>query len=114
MLDVLQIFGRAGRPQFDSSGHGIIITPYPKLHKYLSLLTNQIPIESCFVQHLVNNLNAEVCIINLFVIKAMNSSEYYFFPIAYIVSNLIVTVSYNISFIHVVYFIGCIRYDIKC
>ncbi|XP_050547877.1 activating signal cointegrator 1 complex subunit 3-like, partial [Daktulosphaira vitifoliae] len=60
MLDVLQIFGRAGRPQFDTSGHGIIITPHAKLHKYLSLLTNQIPIESCFVQHLVNNLNAEV------------------------------------------------------
>jgi activating signal cointegrator complex subunit 3 len=63
MLDVLQIFGRAGRPQFDTSGHGMIITPHSKLHKYLSLLTNQIPIESCFVQHLVNNLNAEVCII---------------------------------------------------
>ncbi|CAH1724972.1 activating signal cointegrator 1 complex subunit 3 [Aphis gossypii] len=60
MLDVLQIFGRAGRPQFDTSGHGMIITPHSKLHKYLSLLTNQIPIESCFVQHLVNNLNAEV------------------------------------------------------
>jgi len=66
MLDVLQIFGRAGRPQFDTSGHGIIITPHSKLHKYLSLLTNQIPIESCFVQHLFNNLNAEVCILNFF------------------------------------------------
>lgn len=72
MLDVLQIFGRAGRPQFDTSGHGMIITPHSKLHKYLSLLTNQIPIESCFVQHLVNNLNAEVrCIIDLFVLPAM-------------------------------------------
>jgi activating signal cointegrator complex subunit 3 len=26
ILDVLQIFGRAGRPQFDTSGHGTIIT----------------------------------------------------------------------------------------
>jgi activating signal cointegrator complex subunit 3 len=26
MLDVQQIFGRAGRPQYDSSGEGVIIT----------------------------------------------------------------------------------------
>ena len=40
ILDVLQIFGRAGRPQFDKSGHGTIITSHDKLAHYLSLLTN--------------------------------------------------------------------------
>ena len=49
ILDVLQIFGRAGRPQFDTSGHGTIITTHDKLSHYLSLLTNQFPIESNFV-----------------------------------------------------------------
>ena len=44
ILDVLQIFGRAGRPQFDTSGHGTIITTHDKLSHYLSLLTNQFPI----------------------------------------------------------------------
>ncbi|KAH8347048.1 hypothetical protein KR059_004486 [Drosophila kikkawai] len=60
ILDVLQIFGRAGRPQFDKSGVGTIITSYDKLNHYLSLLTNQFPIESNFVQCLADNLNAEI------------------------------------------------------
>ncbi|XP_021913277.1 activating signal cointegrator 1 complex subunit 3 isoform X2 [Zootermopsis nevadensis] len=60
ILDVLQIFGRAGRPQFDRSGHGVIITAHEKLSHYLSLLTNQFPIESNFIACLIDNLNAEV------------------------------------------------------
>lgn len=57
---MLQIFGRAGRPQFDKKGLGIIITTYDKLNHYLSLLTNQFPIESNFVECLADNLNAEI------------------------------------------------------
>ena len=60
ILDVLQIFGRAGRPQFDKSGHGMIITSHDKLAHYLSLLTNQFPIESNFINLLGDNLNAEI------------------------------------------------------
>lgn len=56
----MQIFGRAGRPQYDTSGHGTIITSHDKLAHYLSLLTCQSPIESHFIQSLVDNLNAEV------------------------------------------------------
>ena len=60
ILDVMQIFGRAGRPQFDTEGHGYIITKHDKLSHYLTLLTRQTPIESQFVQSLTDNLNAEV------------------------------------------------------
>ena len=60
ILDVMQIFGRAGRPQFDTFGLGTIITTHDKLSHYLSLLTRQNPIESQFVNSLVDNLNAEV------------------------------------------------------
>ena len=60
MLDVMQIFGRAGRPQFDSDGDATIITTYDRLPHYLSMLTNQLPIESKFLKRLVDNLNAEI------------------------------------------------------
>ena len=60
ILDVLQIFGRAGRPQFDKSGHGTIITSHDKLAFYLSLLTCQYPIESSFEKSMTDNLNAEI------------------------------------------------------
>eukprot|EP00258_Populus_trichocarpa_P026648 XP_024442667.1 DExH-box ATP-dependent RNA helicase DExH14 [Populus trichocarpa] len=62
MLDVMQIFGRAGRPQFDKSGEGIIITSHEKLAYYLRLLTCQLPIESQFISSLKDNLNAEVAL----------------------------------------------------
>lgn len=60
VLDVQQIFGRAGRPQFDTSGEGIIITTHEKLNHYLSLLTHQLPIESQFTSLLKDCLNAEI------------------------------------------------------
>ncbi|CAF4841730.1 unnamed protein product [Pieris macdunnoughi] len=62
ILDVLQIFGRAGRPQFDTSGTGIIITTHDKLSHYLKSMTNQFPIESNFINLLADNLNAEVAL----------------------------------------------------
>lgn len=60
ILDVLQIFGRAGRPQFQSTGIGFICTTHDKLDHYLSAVTQQRPIESKFSQKLVDNLNAEI------------------------------------------------------
>ncbi|XP_049885974.1 activating signal cointegrator 1 complex subunit 3 isoform X2 [Pectinophora gossypiella] len=62
ILDVLQIFGRAGRPQFDTSGTGIIITSHKKLSHYLQAITNSFPIESNFINLLADNLNAEIAL----------------------------------------------------
>ena len=58
--DVMQMMGRAGRPQFDTFGEGIIITQHSELQYYLSLLNQQLPIESQFVKNLADALNAEV------------------------------------------------------
>lgn len=58
--DVLQMLGRAGRPQYDTFGEGIIITNHSELQYYLSLMNQQLPIESQFVSKLADNLNAEI------------------------------------------------------
>ncbi|KAI9695239.1 MAG: hypothetical protein M1820_008758 [Bogoriella megaspora] len=62
ILDVLQIFGRAGRPQFQDSGIGFICTTQDKLQHYLNAVTQQQPIESKFSKKLVDNLNAEIAL----------------------------------------------------
>eukprot|EP00043_Microstomoeca_roanoka_P014404 m.142887 g.142887 ORF g.142887 m.142887 type:complete len:2149 (-) comp16005_c1_seq1:147-6593(-) len=59
-LDVLQMLGRAGRPQYDKQGEGILITTHSELQYYLSLLNEQLPVESQFVSKLADNLNAEI------------------------------------------------------
>lgn len=60
MLDVMQIFGRAGRPQYDTTGEAIILTDHDQLQHYLSLLNHQMPIESKFEAALPDHLNAEI------------------------------------------------------
>lgn len=62
ILDVLQIFGRAGRPQFQATGVGFICTTHNRLDHYLSVVTQQQPIESKFSRKLVDNLNAEIAL----------------------------------------------------
>ncbi|KNA14581.1 hypothetical protein SOVF_105940 [Spinacia oleracea] len=59
-LDVMQMLGRAGRPQYDTYGEGIIITGHTQLQFYLSLMNQQLPIESQFISRLADQLNAEI------------------------------------------------------
>ncbi|CCG24380.1 Slh1 protein [Candida orthopsilosis Co 90-125] len=58
--DVIQIFGRAGRPQYENFGTGILCTTSDKLDHYVALLTQQHPIESKLKEKLIDNLNAEI------------------------------------------------------
>ncbi|KAL8922071.1 MAG: hypothetical protein Q9208_005381 [Pyrenodesmia sp. 3 TL-2023] len=63
--DVLQMLGRAGRPQYDTFGEGIIITTQTEMQYYLSLMNQQLPIESQFMSKLADNLNAEIVLGNV-------------------------------------------------
>ena len=63
--DVLQMLGRAGRPQYDTFGEGIIITTQNEMQYYLSLMNQQLPIESQFISKLADNMNAEIVLGNV-------------------------------------------------
>ena len=59
------MLGRAGRPQYDTKGEGILITSHGELQYYLSLLNQQLPIESQMVAKLADMLNAEIVLGNV-------------------------------------------------
>ena len=46
VLDVLQVFGRAGRPGLATSGQGFICTTGDKLQHYLDAVTSQVRVYS--------------------------------------------------------------------
>ncbi|KAI0082569.1 Sec63-domain-containing protein [Panus rudis PR-1116 ss-1] len=62
VLDVLQVFGRAGRPGLETSGVGYICTSEDKLTHYLDAVTSQNPIESRFTAGMIDALNAEIAL----------------------------------------------------
>lgn len=84
MLDVMQIFGRAGRPQFDTQGEAVMITTQQQLPFYLRLLTSQLPIESqlCHQSCLADHLNAEIVLGNISnVMQAIEWLDYTYLSI---------------------------------
>ncbi|KAK9470510.1 Sec63-domain-containing protein [Dipodascopsis tothii] len=60
ITDVIQIFGRAGRPQYEKFGIAFLCTSVDRLGHYISAITQQHAIESRFVEKVVDNLNAEI------------------------------------------------------
>lgn len=72
--DILQMIGRAGRPQFDSSGKAVILTKNEMKYRYENLISGQEVIESCLLQNLHTNLNSEIV---LGTITDMNSAMFW-------------------------------------
>ncbi|OII78238.1 SEC63 domain-containing protein [Cryptosporidium andersoni] len=64
-LDIFQMIGRGGRPQYDIDGHGIIITDYQNLTYYSSLFNQQFYIESQLISKLPDIINAEIVLGNI-------------------------------------------------
>ncbi|XP_068757801.1 probable ATP-dependent DNA helicase HFM1 [Montipora capricornis] len=57
---VLQMIGRAGRPQFDTSATAVILTTNANKEKYTGLLEGTQKLESSLHHHLIEHLNAEI------------------------------------------------------
>jgi len=64
-LDVTQMLGRAGRPGYDREGEGIVITQQSQVNFYMSLMTEQLPVESKLIGRLPEFINAECVIGNI-------------------------------------------------
>jgi replicative superfamily II helicase len=54
VLDVLQVFGRAGRPGLATSGQGFICTTADKLQHYLDAVTSQVRV-SCLDSYMTSS-----------------------------------------------------------
>ncbi len=60
ITDVLQMMGRAGRPQFDDHGVACVLVHDVKKHFYKKFLYEPFPVESSLLSVLPDHLNAEV------------------------------------------------------
>ena len=59
-LDILQMIGRAGRPQYDERGFGWIIAPRDRVKDFIEMLREGPPIRSQLNKTLSEHLNAEI------------------------------------------------------
>ena len=60
ITDVLQMMGRAGRPQFDDQGVACVLVHDVKKHFYKKFLYEPFPVESSLLNVLPDHLNAEI------------------------------------------------------
>ncbi|PWN23387.1 P-loop containing nucleoside triphosphate hydrolase protein [Microstroma glucosiphilum] len=59
-LDLIQMMGRAGRPQYDKEGIAVILTEESKVDYYKNLVSGQTKIESTLHEELVEHVNSEI------------------------------------------------------
>lgn len=60
ITDVLQMMGRAGRPQFDNSGVAVVLVHDLKKNYYKKFLHHPFPVESSLLAVLPDHINAEI------------------------------------------------------
>lgn len=59
-MDILQMIGRAGRPQFDTFGVAVVMTSIEEKRSFENLLLGKELIESGLHESLIEHLNAEI------------------------------------------------------
>ncbi|KAJ9635199.1 ATP-dependent DNA helicase MER3 [Coniosporium tulheliwenetii] len=71
-LEVMQMLGRAGRPQFDDSAVAVIMTRTEKARHYEKMVSGEEILESCLHLNLIEHLNAEI---GLGTVKDLHSAK---------------------------------------
>lgn len=61
-LELLQMLGRAGRPQFDTNGVAVVMTEKQKVRHYEDLAEAREHVDSSLGQSMIEHLNAEVAL----------------------------------------------------
>ncbi|KAJ5292397.1 sedoheptulose-1-7-bisphosphatase [Penicillium atrosanguineum] len=64
-LEMMQMLGRAGRPQFDDSATAVILTRKERVTHYEKLVSGSESLESCLHLNLIDHLNAEIGLENV-------------------------------------------------
>lgn len=59
-LEMMQMLGRAGRPQFDDTATAVILTRKERVNHYEKLVAGSESLESCLHLNLIEHLNAEI------------------------------------------------------
>ncbi|ODN72827.1 hypothetical protein L202_08260 [Cryptococcus amylolentus CBS 6039] len=59
-IDIQQMMGRAGRPQYDNSGVVVVMCERSKVRKYETMLRSQTVLESCLHENLTEYINSEI------------------------------------------------------
>ncbi|KHE80313.1 P-loop containing nucleoside triphosphate hydrolase protein [Neurospora crassa] len=61
-LEIMQMLGRAGRPQFDTSATAIILTRAANKLRYENMVSGREILESTLHLNLIEHLNSEICL----------------------------------------------------
>ena len=83
-LDLLQMLGRAGRPQYDERGFGWIIAPRDRADDFVQMLREGPPIRSQLHTTLSEHLNAEI---SMGTIKSREDAQQWFSGTFYYVQH---------------------------
>ena len=69
-LEVMQMLGRAGRPQFEKSACAAILTREDKVERYRKIVSGQDLLESTLHRNLIEHLNAEIGLGTIFDLES--------------------------------------------
>ena len=69
-LEIMQMLGRAGRPQYENSACAVILTHEDRVERYQKIVSGQDLLESTLHRNLIEHLNAEIGLGTIFNLES--------------------------------------------